>query len=95
MKIISVSVYAVVPLPPPVGVATADLISSFSNLVNTPTKPEAQNATAIAMTIATATRITVATTGFIPALLRGIINYGDRASGFNGLCSRFFSEKIV
>jgi hypothetical protein len=36
--------------------------------VNIPTSPDAQNATAIAITIATATRITVATTGLIPNL---------------------------
>jgi hypothetical protein len=47
-------------------VITADWISSFSNLVKTPTSPEAQKATAIAITIATATNITVATTGLIP-----------------------------
>ena len=54
-------------------VAYAVLISTFSNLVNIPTSPVAQNATAMAMTMAMATRITVATTGLIPDLLLFII----------------------
>ena len=48
-------------------VAYAATISIFSNLVNTPTSPVAQKATAMAITMAIATRITVAITGLMPA----------------------------
>lgn len=48
--------------------AYAFVTSSFSNRVNAPVNPAAQNATAIAIATATAIRITVAMTGLIPFL---------------------------
>jgi len=87
-------------LPPPVLSQYAAVISIFSNLVNTPTSPEAQNATAMAITMATATSMTVAITGFIPAL--AFLNIFVMTSVFAPLyffllwfvCSKFFGRRF-
>jgi len=71
---------------------TKELVtSSFSNLVNAPVSPAAQNATAIATATAIAIKITVAITGSIPFLL---INF-DSFSISEGDYELFYDSMMI